>query len=130
MRVFAGGCVGACSGWTSTGSCQNHVPTTQCYALVRPLRLERHYGSMAARGRNLTRSEAQSLAEGTHLLYLDMAGTSSGAGAKLRRVKVKGYRHVGSVRLLVVELEDGSERSPSINSLFWPAKASPQSHAG
>ena len=28
---------------------------------------------------------------------------------------------LGSVRLLVVELEDGSERSPAAASLYWPA---------
>lgn len=89
---------------------------------VRPnrgsLRLGGIMVSMAGHGRRLMRAGAERLAVGTELLYLDMAGTSSGLGTTLRRVKVKRYERVGSVRLLVVELEDGSERSPSINSLF------------
>ena len=62
-------------------------------------------------------AEADSLLPGTELLYQDMRVAS---GSALRRVKVKRHESVGGLRLVVVELDDGSERSPAVFSLYWP----------
>jgi hypothetical protein len=65
-------------------------------------------------GGHLTQREADSLAPGTELMYRDKRSST------LQRVKVKEYQQIGSAKVLVVELEDGSKRSPLASTLFWP----------
>ena len=65
-------------------------------------------------GRQLTPGEAESLMPGTELLCRDRR---SGSGFRLARVKE--YQQIGAARVLVVELEDGSKRSPLSSSLYW-----------
>jgi Winged helix DNA-binding domain len=69
------------------------------------------------RHRRLTASETMSLPIDTELLYEHKAGSSS---PTLRRVTVTRYQQVGGLNLLIVELDDGSERSPAASSLYWP----------
>ena len=68
-------------------------------------------------GARLTPEQVTTLPIGTELLYDDRRPSS---GSTRRRVKVKRYQQVGAVMVLVVELEDGSLRSPSPFSLYWP----------
>jgi hypothetical protein len=65
------------------------------------------------RGPQLTPLEAESLTIGTEVIYRDMCLPG------YRLAKVKGYQHIGAAKMLIVELEDGSKRSPSAALLYW-----------